>query len=93
MEGAGPRQVDMSSTNGRRCDSLDPSNHLLGCPPRKRQQCDAVWIYPVDDEVGDPMGERLGFAGSGSGDDQKRPCTDRGSSFNAVLDGLPLLCV
>jgi hypothetical protein len=83
----------MSCANGRRCDALDPSNHLFGCPPRKREQRDAVWIHPVDDEVGDPMGERLGFARSGASDDQKRPCTDHGSSFNAVLNSLPLLFV
>ena len=52
-----------------------------------------MWINPVYDEVGDSMGKGFRFAGPGSGDNQKWPRIDRGSSFNAMFDSLPLLFV
>jgi hypothetical protein len=52
-----------------------------------------VWINTVDDEMGDTMSKGFRFAGSCSRDNQKWPCGDSGTSFDAVLDSLPLLCV
>ena len=62
--------------------------HLGRRAARERHQQDAARIGAVDDQMRDAMGERVGLAGSGAGDDQQRrngPVARR-----AMLDGAPL---
>jgi hypothetical protein len=58
---------------------------------RKRHQQDAARIGAVDDQVRYPMGQRIGLAGSGAGDDQQRPKGARPRC--AMLDGAPLFWI
>src|SRR6516165_7383839 len=54
MEGAGPRQIDLLTAEGRRGDPLHSPDHLLGGSAGKRQKQDAVRINPVDDQMCNP---------------------------------------
>ena len=88
VEGAGPgerralrRGVGAERASAR--DALDAARHLGGGAAREGQQQDAARIGAVDDQVGDAVGERVGLARAGAGDDQQRP--------GVVLDGAPLL--
>ena len=65
------------------------SRHLGRGAARKRHQQDPARVGALDDQMGDPMGEGVGLAGSGAGDDQQR--RRRQSSRSAVLDGAALL--
>ena len=71
-------------------DALDPPRHLGGGAARKRHQQDAARIGAADDQMGDPMGERVGLAGSRAGDHQQRRRRGQ-SSRSAMLDGAALL--
>ena len=53
-------------------DALDPAGHLAGRPAREGHQQDPPRIGAVDDQMRDPVGERVGLAGPGAGDDQER---------------------
>ena len=73
-----------------RGDALDAAGHLAGGAAREGHQQDAARIGAVDDQMGDAVGQRVGLARAGAGDDQQRaagavPVTD------AVLDGAALL--
>ena len=76
----------------RRCDdALGPALHLGGGAAREGQQQDAAGIGAVDDQVGDAMGQRIGLARPGAGNDQQRACDIGAVAGNAVLDGAALL--
>lgn len=70
-----------------------PLCHLGSRPPRKRHQEDTSWIGIGDDELGDTMGERIGFARPGAGDDQQRPADPAIGKADAMDDrrALPLI--
>ena len=72
-------------------DERDLPGHL-GCGAAgEGQQHDAVWIDAGGDEVTDAVGERIGLAGSGAGDDEQRR---RGARCaEAICNGLALLGV
>ena len=52
-------------------DPLDPTRHLGRGPAGESQQEDAARIGAVDDQMRDAMGQGVGLARSGSGDDQQ----------------------
>ena len=70
-------------------DALDPARHLGRGAARERHQQDPPRIGALDDQMRDPMGERVGLAGSRAGDHQQR--RRRQSSHSPVLDGAALL--
>ncbi len=70
-------------------DALDPARHLRRRAAREGQEQDAGRIGAVDDEMGDPVRERVRLARSRAGDDEKR-CRRR-LRPDPVLDGLTLL--
>jgi len=82
-----PDQVSRAA-RGRGDDALDAPFHLGRGAARERHQQKPARIDAVDDEVGHPMGERVGLARPGAGDDQERTVVRRA---DAVLDGAPLL--
>ena len=95
MEGAGPGQrighdagIVAHHLAG---DPLDALRHLGGGAAREGHQQDAARIGAVDDQVGDPMRQRVGLAGSRAGYHQQRRAGAR--SRGAVLDGAPLFWV
>ena len=49
-----------------------PALHFRRGPARKRQQQNALRIRAAADKVRDAVGERVGLAGAGAGDDQQR---------------------
>ncbi len=49
-----------------------PALHFRRGPARKRQQENALRIRAAADKVRDAVGERVGLAGAGAGDDQQR---------------------
>ena len=59
-------------------------------PSRERHQQDAAWVRAVDDQVRDPMGERVGFARSGASDNEKRR-SNSAALCHAMLDSAALL--
>ena len=95
----GPRPADRIAPAAarltQRCggDALDPARHLGGGPAREREQQDAARVGAVDDQVGDPVRERIGLAGAGTGDDEQRRGDVGAAAGDAVLDGAPLLRV
>ncbi len=92
VEGAGPLQrvghdsgLVAQHLSG---DAFDALAHFGGSPSRKCHQQNAPGIGAVDDEMGDPVRQRVGFPGPGTGNYQKRrsrPAVTSG--HNAVLDG------
>src|SRR5262245_23453217 len=70
MEGAGPRQIDLLTAEGRRGDPLHSPNHLLGGSASTRQKQDAVRINPVEDQMWNPMGKSLRLPRSGASNHQ-----------------------
>src|SRR5580698_5993692 len=48
------------------------AGHFGGGSPGERQQQDASWVGPRDDEMRHAMGEGVGLARAGTGDDQER---------------------
>ena len=95
VEGAGP--ADGVAGAGLRLaerggdDALDAALHLGRGPAGEGQQQDAAGIGAVDDQVGDAVGERVGLARAGAGDDQQRAGDVGALARDAVLDGAPLL--
>ena len=70
---------------------LDAFRHFRGGSPRERQEKNTVRIDAIDDEMGDAMGERVGFARSRACDDEEGRPRERGLSLDAVLGGPSLL--
>ena len=95
VEGAGPLQrvghdagLVAQHLSG---DALDALAHFGGGASRKRHQQNAPGIGAVDDQMGDPVRQRVGLAGSGACNYQQRrsrPAVTPG--HNAVLDGAAL---
>ena len=69
-----------------------PALHLRRRPARERQQQNALRIGAAADQVRDAVGERVGLAGAGAGDDQQRSAVLR-LRTRAVLDRESLLGV
>jgi hypothetical protein len=61
MEGASPRQVDLTYAHGCTGDAFDTTGHVESGSAEERQQQNPVGIDAVDDEVGDPVGQGLGL--------------------------------
>jgi hypothetical protein len=55
--------------------------------PGKRHQQDAAGVRAAHDQMRHPMGEGVGLAGSGAGDDQQRRA---GTRSGTMLDRTPL---
>jgi hypothetical protein len=72
-------------------DAFDATRHFGGSTAGKREQEDTSRISPVKDQVRNPMGQRVGLAGTCTGDDQQR--TRVSISWAAIFDGTSLLCV
>ena len=84
----GPRLVAAPSA---RCRMLPRAAlHFRRRPPRKRQEQDPLRIRAVQHQMRDAVGERVGLAGAGAGNDQQRT-GDRPMRSRAVLDRNPLL--
>ena len=75
-----------------RTDTLDASAHLSRRPPGEGHQENPARIDAVDDQMGDPVRQGIGLAGSCPGYDQersrRRPCLS-----DAVFGGPPLIVV
>ena len=76
VEGAGPgqrigdhRRVAAEHLAG---NALDAFGHLCRGAAREGHQQDAARIGAPDDQVRDAVGQRVGLAGPGAGDDQQR---------------------
>ena len=69
-------------------DAFDPLGHLGRGTTRKRHQQDPAGVGPLDDQMGDPMGEGVGLSRPRSRNDQQR--RGRQSSRGPVLDRTPL---
>ena len=70
-----------------------PALHFRRRPPRKRQQQDALRIGALQHQMRDAVGERVGLAGAGAGNDQQRTIVLAAASPVAVLHREPLLRV
>jgi hypothetical protein len=66
------------------------AGHFRGGAPRKRHQQNSARIGMVDNEMGDAMRERVGFAGAGAGDDQERAAYFSIGKANAMFDSCAL---
>ncbi len=91
VEGAGPAQgfrhrPRLCAEHGG-ADTLDAAAHLGRGPARKRQQHHAARVGAVRDQMRDAVRQRVGLAGAGAGDDQKR----RKAVVAAVLDSATLV--
>ena len=93
MEGASPRQVDLAYAHGCTGDAFDTAGHIESGSAGERQQQNPVRINAVDDQVGDPVGQGLGLARTGTGNHQQWPRVEGRPILDAVLDGTPLLLV
>ncbi|MGY3420306.1 hypothetical protein ACVWZW_000781 [Bradyrhizobium sp. F1.13.4] len=71
-------------------DALDPAGHLGRGAARERHQEDAARIAARDDQVRDAMGQRVGFAGARTGDDEQGRAHGR-TIGHAMLHGAALL--
>ena len=91
--GDGTSRAGSCATQRSGDDALDSALHLGRRAAREGQQQDAAGVGAVHDQVGDPVGERIGLARAGAGDDEQRTrdVGDRGG--HAVLDGAALLWV
>ena len=70
-------------------DAFDPPGHLGGGAAGKRHQQDPPRVGALNDQMGHPMGEGVGFPGSRACDHQQ--WRRRQSSRSPVLDGTALL--
>ena len=88
VEGAGPRQrARLGAPSGRAGDDpLHPAGHLGGGAAGEGEEQDATRIGALDDQVRHPVGERVGLARAGPGDDEERP-------VGGVRCGAPLVVV
>ncbi len=74
-------------------DLFHAARHFRGSPARKGHEQDAARIGSANDQVGNAVGERVGLAGAGTGDDQQRAGDMAAVDIGAVLDSQPLLGV
>ena len=74
-------------------DTLDPSRHFRGGTSGKRHQQDAAGIGAIHDQMRNTVGERVGFARTGPGDDQQRSGRVPFLQPNAMLHRPALLFV
>jgi hypothetical protein len=73
-------------------DPLTPARHFERSAPGERQQQQALRIVAVQDQMSNPVSERLGLAGTGAGGDQQ--CRRRlGIAADAEFDGSALFRV
>ncbi len=72
-------------------DALDASRHLHGRTPREGHEQDASRIGAVEDQMRHAVGERVGLARAGAGDDEQGRSRTRIALADAMLDGAPLL--
>ena len=72
-------------------NARDPPLHLGRGPARERQQHHAARIGAVDDEMRDPVRQRVGLARPRPGDDQER--SRLGEARGAMLHGAKLRCI
>ena len=75
-----------------RTDTLDASAHLGRRPPGEGHQENPSRIDAVDDQMGDPVRQGIGLAGSRPGYDQERS-RRRPRVFSDAVFGGPLLIV
>jgi hypothetical protein len=72
-------------------DTFDPLGHLRRGASRKCHQQDAAGVGTLNNQMGNPMSEGVGFSGAGSGDyEQRRRSQPAGG---AMLDSPSLLRV
>jgi hypothetical protein len=69
------------------------AGHIESGTPRERQQKDPLRINTVDNEMGNAMGQRLGFARPCTRDHQQRPRIKGRAIFYAMLNSTPLFLV
>jgi hypothetical protein len=93
MKGTRPWQINFSGAKSRRSYPFHPTGHVDGSSSREGQQQDAVRINAVDDQVGDPVREGFGLAGTRASNHKQGFCIDGGAVFKAMFDGVPLLPV
>jgi hypothetical protein len=93
VERASPWQVDFRYAYGCTGDPFDAASHIESGTPSKRQQQDPLGINAVDHEVGNAMGQRLGFARPCTSNYQQRPRIKGRAIFYAVLNSAPLFLV
>ena len=72
---------------------LDAACHLACGAARECHHQNAARVGAVDDQMGDPMCQRIGLSGSRAGNDQQRRSWRAIIAQHAVLDRLPLLNV
>ncbi len=53
-------------------DARNAASHFSGCTARERHQQNSAGIGAANQQMRDAMGERVGLAGSGAGNDQQR---------------------
>ena len=98
MEGPRPGQADggqraaVPLRQGRRDDPFRTAGHLGGGPSRKRQQQDSRRIDAGEQQVRDPVRERRGLAGAGTGNDQQRPGPEAAVAADGPVAGSETLC-
>ena len=85
MAAFGPRTL--------RTDTLDASAHLGGRPPGEGHQENPSRIDAVDDQMGDPVRQGIGLAGSRPGYDQERSRRRPRVFSDTVFGGPPLIVV
>jgi hypothetical protein len=73
-------------------DALDTLCHLRGRAAGKRHQQHAARVGALDDQVGNPVRERVGLSGSCAGYDKQRRA-DGALRGDAMLDGPALLSI
>ena len=71
-------------------DALDAARHLAGGAARKRHQQDAARVGAIDDQMRDPVRQRIGLAGTSTGDHQQRRRRRRIALTHAVFHGRAL---
>jgi hypothetical protein len=91
--GTGPANASTGAGRAIRCgnNALRPPLYLRRGSPGECEQEDAAWIGPVDNQMRDAVGQRIGLARSGPGDDQERSCDVGAVACNAVLNRSALL--
>jgi hypothetical protein len=83
----------MSDPNRGGSDPLHAAGHIEGCASGKREQQNALRVCVVYHEMGNAVGEGLGFARSRTGDHNQRLRIKRTTGVYIVLDGASLLPV
>ncbi len=65
-------------------DALGPAQHFLRGAAREGQQQDPLGRHALEQQMRDPMRERIGLAGSRARDDEQRPGREAGTARPAV---------